>query len=718
MIHTAGRAAGGAAVLMALISPAWAQSAAPDEIDSDLSLAALLDVPKEVWAASRTEQRNEDAPAIITTLTGEQIAVWGYRSVAEVLSHLLGFYVVDDHTSPNLAVRGISGGLYSDSSIVKVLLDGHPVAFHSTGGNWLGPELVPLSAIERIEIVRGPASALFGADAFLGVINIKTRNGASLNGASTSVTVGRVGKHTATDVDASAGLQRGAFDVFWAVRHNQQDLSGLTLPPSSPAPSLLENRSGPRQARGLQQTSTTTLLRVSRRGPRGGEVGVFGYYSSMLRGAEFGSLIQLANGYSDGIPSENRVSQSQLRAGLFWDQPLGPRSRLSLRGAVFQGGPKDDNRLEVGSEIYYVRRRFGFRGADLDGQLEWNPAGSVRLVGGATGFVDDELLPSRLGVVKQATADAQPGDVIDSLSLYQGRRTFFNAGAYLQSSWNPLDRLGVTGGLRYDRHNVYGGQLSERIGLVAHPLPGLDLKLLYGSAFKAPSPVLLHAAPSAVGDVAGNPELSPQRLRSVDLELRWTPAPFLGLSSVVAYGVLSNKAEFVQHGISQVARNVSRAETLSWESMAELKLGEQLRAHVSFETQRTVRQTGLEGYSGWVVGSGGGVYPSAMVHAGILAQPRGFPVRLAVQSSYVGVRRPSDTNILLNDGLYLLPSYLLLEACLSTVGFDLFGGRRSEVSVSLNGKNLLGVTGPAPGFSGVDYPLAPRAVLLQVNVRL
>ena len=56
-----------------------------------------------------------------------------------------------------------------------MLIDGHSVAFHSTGGNWLGPELVPLSAIERIEIVRGPASALFGADAFLGVINIKTR---------------------------------------------------------------------------------------------------------------------------------------------------------------------------------------------------------------------------------------------------------------------------------------------------------------------------------------------------------------------------------------------------------------------------------------------------------------------------------------------------------------------------------------------------------------
>src|SRR5262249_41941579 len=111
----------------------------------ELDLATMLSTPEDVWTASKSAQKNSEAPAIITTVTREQIAVWGYRSVAEVLSHLLGFYVVDDHISPNLAVRGISGGLYADSSIVKVLIDGHSVAFHSTGGNWLGPELVPLS---------------------------------------------------------------------------------------------------------------------------------------------------------------------------------------------------------------------------------------------------------------------------------------------------------------------------------------------------------------------------------------------------------------------------------------------------------------------------------------------------------------------------------------------------------------------------------------------
>ena len=125
-----------------LTSPA---SAGDGVADLDLDLKTLLDPPVDVWAATKTNQSKDEAPAVITTVTREQIAVWGYRSLAELLSNQLGFYVVDDHVSPNLAVRGISGGLYADSSIVKILIDGHPVAFQSSGGNGLGPELIPLS---------------------------------------------------------------------------------------------------------------------------------------------------------------------------------------------------------------------------------------------------------------------------------------------------------------------------------------------------------------------------------------------------------------------------------------------------------------------------------------------------------------------------------------------------------------------------------------------
>lgn len=70
-----------------------------------------------------------------------------------------------------------------------------------------------------------------------------------------------------------------------------------------------------------------------------------------------------------------------------------------------------------------------------------------------------------------------------------------------------------------------------------------------------------------------------------------------------------------------------------------------------------------------------------------------------------------DTNTLLDGGPYRLPSYFLLEANILTVGFRILRDMAQEVSFSMSGKNLLGVTGPAPGFSGVDFPARATRVL-------
>ena len=342
----------------------------------EVDLAALLSTPEEVWTATKTEQKNYEAPAIITTVTREQIGVWGYRSISEVLSHLLGFYVVDDHTSPNLAVRGISGGLYADSSIVKVLIDGHSVAFHSTGGNWLGPELVPLSAVERIEVVRGPASALFGADAFLGVINIKTRSGKSLSGA-TAWLAARPRRHQAGHRHRRLGR----------VREGRLRRRGGG-PPDQPGPLRPHP---PRQLAGPLGALDGGDEPLTARGPGPGlHLGARPGHLPAADGDRAGRVrLLLVDGPGRGVrlavPARQQPGLAVADAG----RPVPradpePNLRLSFKGSVFRGGPGDDNRLEVGSEFYYVRRQFGFRGGDLDGQVEWTPAlGRARL--GAAG---------------------------------------------------------------------------------------------------------------------------------------------------------------------------------------------------------------------------------------------------------------------------------------------------------------------------------------------
>jgi outer membrane receptor for ferrienterochelin and colicins len=709
-----------------LLAPTAARAQGPYEPDlSEADLETLLNTPVDVWTASKSAQTSYEAPAIVTVVTRDQMMVWGHRSVGELLAHLLGFYVIDDHAMPNLAVRGISGGLYSDASVIKVLINGHAVAFASTGGNALGPELIPLTAVERVEIIRGPVSSLYGADAFLGVVNIQTRDGETVNGAVASLAGGWLADHHASDVDVSVGAGGELLDVLVAFRQTRQDLSGLELPASSPAPAipvynLLAYNDGARAARGLDQWSSTAIATVTARPRPHAHLRLYGYWTSMDRASEFGSLFQLAHGYSDaGVFSENRVAQDQVRTGLLWDQQVGDRLSLSLRGSYFQGRPRRSNRLEVNNEFYYVRRRSGFRGGDLDGNLVWTPSARLALVGGAGLLVDRERLPSRLGIAKQRVNDVDPGEVIEDITLRGGRKTLATAGAYLHGTWDVVERyLGVTAGLRYDHHNVYGRQLSRRIGLVSSPRPSLHVKLLHGSAFKAPSPLLLYAVPSASGDVIGNPDLKPQYADTFELQIALAAAPRLNITTGLAYNLIHDKTEFIQQGINKVARNVARARTLSWESLVELRYPQWLHAHVSFELQHTSQSFGEAGYLESLLGRRGGGYPAAMVHGGVVVQPPGFPARAALLSSYIGRRWATSNNALLNGGPYRLPAYVLLDGTLSTVGFRVLREAAQQVSFSLSGKNLLGRSGPAPGFSGVDYPLSPRAVFLQVNLDL
>jgi iron complex outermembrane receptor protein len=705
---------------MALLGPlAFAQDETEAAIEK-LDLQTLLKTPIDVWTATKTFQRSYDAPAVITTVTREQIAVLGYRSIADLLAHQLGFYVVDDHISPNVAVRGSSGGLYADSSVIKVLIDGHSIAFAPTGGNWLGPELIPLSAIERVEIIRGPASALYGADAFLGVVNIKTRDGQGIDGADGWVAGGVVGSKAANDVDVSVGGARGKVDLMIAYRRSQDDLSGLTLPDSSPAPSIPVYNFGNRTTHGLDQESQTAIARVTARPRAGTELGAFGYFSSVERGAELGSLFQLANGYDQhGAFSENRVAQWQLRAGLLAEHQATDKLRLVLNGSYAQGAPRRDNRVEVGSDFYYVRRDFGFRGVDVDAHAVWAPATPLRLVLGTSLLVDDERLPSRLAVAKQPFQGVPAGEVIDAVSIRQGDKTIVNGGAYAQGTWDVFqDWLGVTGGLRLDQHNIYGRQLSGRAGLVSSPRPNLHAKLLQGSAFKAPSPLLLYAVPFAPGDIVGNANLKPQYVNTFELQVVWDPWEVLSLSTDVAYSLLRQRTEFIQQDVNTNARNVSQADTLSWENLVELKPRDWIRGQLSFELERTTQSTGVGDYRSYLIGSAGSIYPNVMLHANLVVQPPRWPLRLATLASYIGRRNASSNNDLLNGGPYTLPAYLLLEAKLSTRGFHLLRDRAQEISLSLSGKNLLGARGPAPGFAGVDYPLAPRAIFLQVNLTL
>ncbi len=203
---------------------AYAQT---EEVDIfDLSFEELANI--KIISATQREQTIGEAPAIISIITRQEIKDRGYQTVGEALNSVAGLDPLHDRFQYNLGIRGINGGMRAWSRIVKLMIDGQPVAYRSSSENFLGKELIPVNIVERIEIVRGPGSALYGSNAFLGVINIITLRSELSNWAEVS---GQIGSSQFINGDGSSiavGGRSGGFNFIAAGSFNKSDISGQT----------------------------------------------------------------------------------------------------------------------------------------------------------------------------------------------------------------------------------------------------------------------------------------------------------------------------------------------------------------------------------------------------------------------------------------------------------------------------------------------------------
>ena len=135
----------------------------------------------------------------------------GYRSLADILESVRGFYITYDRDYSFVGVRGF-GRLGDSNNRILVLIDGHQINDNVFGEPYLGTEfLVDVDLIERVEIIRGPSSSLYGADAFFAVINVITRKAPQLKGVEVSFAPASFGTY---DGRASYGGKYRGVDVM------------------------------------------------------------------------------------------------------------------------------------------------------------------------------------------------------------------------------------------------------------------------------------------------------------------------------------------------------------------------------------------------------------------------------------------------------------------------------------------------------------------------
>lgn len=177
----------------------------------NLSLEQLMEL-EVVVGASKFEQKTSDAPASVTIITADDIKRMGFRNMFEVLNSVRSFYNSYDRNYDYIGIRGLNKiGNYNTGILVTV--DGHRIndSVYDTVG-FHQDFIIDLENIERVEIIRGPSSSLYGSNALFGVINVITKKGANFN--KTQI-VGEYGSLDTKRIRAAWGKQfESGFDVL------------------------------------------------------------------------------------------------------------------------------------------------------------------------------------------------------------------------------------------------------------------------------------------------------------------------------------------------------------------------------------------------------------------------------------------------------------------------------------------------------------------------
>lgn len=163
--------------------PPSAATQPAEPAEPSLETLMKMEVPV-VEAASRYEQKTTEAPASVTIITSDEVKKYGYRTLADVLGSAPGLDTTYDRNYSYLGVRGFSlGDFYTRNSRVLVLVDGHRINNSLTDGAAIGTDFIlDVDLIDRVEVINGPGSSLYGNNAFLGVVNVITRKGRDLAG--------------------------------------------------------------------------------------------------------------------------------------------------------------------------------------------------------------------------------------------------------------------------------------------------------------------------------------------------------------------------------------------------------------------------------------------------------------------------------------------------------------------------------------------------------
>ena len=477
--------------LLPLLAPSQALAQKKDETPNllDMSLEDLMSIEIDsVSGVSGFKQKVTEAPASVTIITSEEIQRYGYRTLADILRNVRGFYVSNDRNYSYLGVRGY--GLPGDyNSRITLLVDGHRLNDNIFDAALIGTEFpIDVDLIDRVEVIRGPNSSLYIASAFLGVINIITKRGRDSEKVSVAGSAASYGTYQGR-VTYGNQLKSGLELLLSGSFYDSHGQNQLFFPQfDSPA-----NNNGI-AVNADDDESHQLLANLS-----WGHFTLHGVYGSRDKGiptAPFGSVFNVtgthtidARAYLDLQYDHQLGSGWSLTNRLYYDQFNNDGTYIYDYSA--SGGPSRVMNKNFahgkwwGDEVAFSKQVFGRQRLTFGSEFRDN-------------FQQN-----------QGNYDLQP--FVQYFSSYRSSSIF---SFYAQDEIHLRKNLVLNLGLRYDHYSTFGSTTNPRAALIYSPWEKSTFKLLYGQSFRAPNFFeLYYAAPGN----EGNPSLKPETVKTIEL---------------------------------------------------------------------------------------------------------------------------------------------------------------------------------------------------------
>jgi outer membrane receptor for ferrienterochelin and colicins len=671
---------------------------------AELSLDDLMNV--KVVTSTGFQQTAAEAPSTILVITSQQIRERGYEQLEDALRDVPGIDMV--HLNGYAPTIFYFRGLYGVENLRTLLMiDGIPEN-NIAGTNDMAGPAYSLHNIDRIEIIWGPASALYGNNAFGGVINMITRKGVDINGLQLERGTGTL--NTSFE-KAAYGINKSGFDISFSASLYKTDGPRFTNRDPNYTGSYVDNAWGAYvniaytykkfkttlggrafetpMGWGTLFNSPTKFLGLPPQG--NGNQGTIGILSSNFRGEKPG----LEEPFSRTVFLQTEYTAS-------------PRLSVLARAQYRQTGISDKSYIYItvdGANLFRLPFTQTANRTEAEISANYSIKEIHKFSAGIQFYQDNLERDSMARSGNRGTNFDNTQYTVDGRFKVSGLYTTFKEryfsiwntfGSYLQYSLATklLGKTYFTLGARYDNSNIYSTSPSPRVAVVNQPNDKWTFKMLYGNAFRAPV-----ISEKLTADRLNKP-IEPEKINTYEGNIIYKPSNKYLLQVNGFYNHLSDVILQTQVVSLVQSTSVGTADIEGMEAKTDIVLTKHISAFANF-TWQDGKQTALSTKTGPSSDSSFTLPNVARVkgNAGITAHIADlFTVSLI--SNWVG-----DREVLGSNPYGTVPSYVIANLVISTS--SLFNNR---VSASLNIRNLLNKTYLDPGLRAGDGAILPTVV--------